>query len=33
VNDAVAHVLDGLAALSVHADVPEGVRALRARGR
>jgi 2-haloacid dehalogenase len=32
VNDAVAHVLDGFAALSVHADVPEGVRDLRARG-
>lgn len=32
VNDAVAHVLDGFAALTVHADVPKGVRALRARG-
>src|SRR6476646_6544334 len=32
VNDAVAHVLDGFAALSCHPDVPAGVRALRARG-
>ena len=32
VNDAVAHVLDGFAALSVHGDVQDGVRALRARG-
>ena len=31
-NVAVAHVLDGFAALSCHADVPDGVRALRARG-
>jgi 2-haloacid dehalogenase len=31
-NAAVAHVLDGFAALSCHPDVPEGVRALRARG-
>jgi 2-haloacid dehalogenase len=32
VNDAVAHVLDGFAALSCHPDVPAGVRALTARG-
>jgi 2-haloacid dehalogenase len=32
VNEAVAHVLDGFAALSCHPDVPAGVRALRARG-
>ena len=32
VNDAVAHILDGFAALSCHPDVPAGLRALRARG-
>ena len=32
VNAAVAHILDGFAALSCHPDVPPGVRALRARG-
>jgi 2-haloacid dehalogenase len=32
VNAAVAHILDGFAGLSVHPDVPDGVRALRARG-
>jgi 2-haloacid dehalogenase len=32
VKAAVAHVLDGFATLSVHPDVPAGVRALRARG-
>ena len=32
VNAAVAHILDGFAALSVHPDVPDGVRALRGRG-
>jgi 2-haloacid dehalogenase len=31
-NAAVAHILDGFAALSVHPDVPDGVRALKARG-
>jgi 2-haloacid dehalogenase len=32
VNEAVAHILDGFAALSCHPDVPAGVRALTARG-
>jgi 2-haloacid dehalogenase len=32
VEEAVAHVMDGFAALPVHPDVPEGVRALRAAG-
>lgn len=31
-DDAVAHVLDGFQGLSVHPDVPDGVRALRAAG-
>jgi 2-haloacid dehalogenase len=31
-DDAVQHVMAGFAALGVHADVPEGVRALRAAG-
>jgi 2-haloacid dehalogenase len=33
VDAAVEHVLDGIARLSVHPDVPDGVRALRATGR
>ena len=32
VEEAVRHVLDGFQGLSVHPDVPEGVRALRAAG-
>jgi 2-haloacid dehalogenase len=32
VDAAVAHVLDGFAALPVHPDVPDGVRALHASG-
>ena len=31
-DDAVAHVLNGFTTLEVHADVPDGVRALRASG-
>jgi 2-haloacid dehalogenase len=31
-DDAVAHVMSGFAALEVHPDVPEGVRALKASG-
>lgn len=31
-DEAVQHVMDGFAALSVHADVPDGVRALHALG-
>jgi 2-haloacid dehalogenase len=32
-DDAVAHILDGIRGLGVHPDVADGVRALRATGR
>lgn len=32
-DDAVAHVTEGMAGLGVHADVPPGIRALAAAGR
>jgi len=31
-DQAVKHVMDGMAALALHADVPEGIRALKAAG-
>ena len=31
VAEAVAHIMDGFARLAVHADVPDGIRALRGR--
>jgi 2-haloacid dehalogenase len=33
VDEAVGHIMDGFAELPVHADVPDGIRALRAAGR
>ena len=33
VDDAVEHVMSGFSELSVHPDVPDGIRALRAAGR
>ncbi len=32
VADAIAHIMDGFAGLAVHADVPDGIRALSGRG-